>query len=1710
MQIRVLGPVEVECDGAPINLGGPQQRRLLAVLVLQRGRAVSTDRLVDAMWPDGDPPDAAGRSMRTYLSRLRNALPGTSIVTQSGGYVFDVDGAGVDVDQFDDLLREAESSLPDRALCLYDEALRLWRGDPFGEFGDEWWALPESTRLRERRTSAELERAETQMAMGHHNRAIADLERLAAERPLDERPITLLMQALVATGRQAESMQVARAFRGRLGEQTGLEPSAQLARLENTVAAGGAATAPPLGRPLRGYTLHEAIGEGAHGRVYTATQPGTERLVAVKVIRPDLADSADFVIRFEAEARLIARLEHPHIVPLYDAWREPGGAFLVFRLLGGGTLRDSIIAGGPWSLPRVAVLVEQIGGALIAAHGAGVTHRDVKASNVLLDDAGAAYLGDFGIAVADGGRPTDDAGAAAGDVRDFSRLLWEVLAGEQGPPSSLLGRIHPLPDGLDAVLRRGRDGGYDSVAELVLGFRAAVGGQEGGRSSIPSDERRAVDSARRAAARQLVISTSAGVNPYRGLRAFDEADAAAFHGREAAIDDLVTRVDACRLVTVVGASGSGKSSVVLAGLVPRLRSCGDVVVTMVPGDDPVGALRTVMTEVATLSSDESLTDVARRLGRVVLVVDQFEECWTRAPESDRHRFAVLLTAAITDHSADVRVVATVRADLLDRPLEDPMLGPHVGAGSYVLAPLSPAELDAVVVRPAARVGVTFEDGVVADLVAEAVGSAGTLPLLQFTLTELYDRRVDGLIGRRALHDVGGMAGAIGRRAEEVYASLDASRQAAARALFGRLVAPGQGAPDTRRRARLGELSPGMRSVADEFVAARLLVADRDLATREPTVELAHEALLTRWARLVDWVSDDRRWLTQLQHLSVAARAWDDAGRSDGELYRGVRLEAAIEALDEDGRTVTDVERAFVEAGRRARDADVTDARRTAKRLRRRLVVVAAALVVAVVAGAVAVVQRRDADQARASADVAASVAEQERAAAADAAASAQDAATDARIEALVGRAEALRRTQRDVAALLALEAYRLADTPRTRSSLFAMFTDDERFLDAHRLDGNRGSAGIVMPDGEAAYLIGEGGRLQPYDLDTGELGAALPATGGPEDRFPVLAASADGRLLVQASRSDASRGPTTVAVHDTTDRTTAFTPITVDGAVTSAVFLRDPDRVALTIGEEGHLIVFDAETGTELASVSGVSVPADDVVWTLEPDAGTAGRVLRRPAATNVIGDALLVGTSDGSLRVFDAATIELRQTVAAAPESLAALRPLSDGTVVTSGRLGLARIDLSTGSAEWQIRQQETCVNLTVADARGTFYCGDPYGRLHEHDLQSGNVRRTLDAQNGNTGSLWTARDGTELVSFGNFEAVVARWRLDGSGPVTRVLEPGWTPYAFNHTGAQLLIETGHITTGDYATRVLDSMTGETVARPEGLIVPAWNSAHTLLGATLGATGEIEPAEYDLDEGSLTSLGSGMPVDEALKIASNELDTGKDHALFRYREGTDNWLARFDTGTLQAGPRIPVDGLVAWAIDRAGDRIVAGTSAGVLVFDAHTGERIGAIARTDLRSVFVTVTDQLFVGSLGGELVQYDLETLRPLRSFGGSRGFVFGGAGTADGSMVAISGGDHRVVLYDVASGTEIGTPIAVPEGQQNQARLSLDGRWLALGGERVDDGSRDDHPFQIWDLDPEAWREAACRVAGRNLTREEWEAHIGDLAAYRATCSQHPVDS
>jgi DNA-binding SARP family transcriptional activator/WD40 repeat protein len=1690
MRFNVLGPLAVQRDGTPVAVGGPQQRRLLALLLVERTNPVPAGRLVEVLWPDDDAPDGAGRSVLTYVSRLRAAIGQDVIVTSAGGYRLDDSTSSCDADDFERLVSEAARALPDRAVPLYDEALALWRGPAFGEFATEWWALPESTRLAELATVARERRAEAMVIMGHADRAVPDLEKLVLDEPGRDRPVALLMQALQATGRQADALRAFQAHRALLAEHSGLTPSATLVELERSIAASDAST-PPSGTRLRGYVIHAPLGEGAFGRVYEATQPGTDRRVAIKAIRPDLADSTDFIRRFESEARLVARLEHPHIVPLYDYWREPGGAYLVLRLLRGGSARDAVVTGGAWSLRRVDRLVEEVGGALIHAHAAGVRHNDVRGANVLLDEQGAAYLTDFGIA--DTAVPDRDTGGGGedADVRSFAWLIWGLLAGEPEPGATgriptLIGRRADLPEGVDAVLRHATEpaGGFGSIAELVLAWRVALGHTDSGRRPVTSAEAAGIDSQRRAAARRLAEEAAAGRNPYRGLEAFDDVDEHLFFGRATAIEELDEVVARHDFVTVVGASGSGKSSLVRAGLIPRLRERGSLVVVVVPGDDPLRQLHDAFQQVSTeLTRDARRDDpagsraasIAVDTGHpVVVVVDQLEELWTAAPADRRGEFLRELAHLVEDGHASV--LATVRADMLDRPLQDPVIGSLVGAASYVVGPLTPAELDDAVVLPAARVGITVDDAVAAQLVAEAAARPGSLPMLQFTMTELYDRRVDGRIDTTALESLGGLGGAIGRRAEAAMTEVGSARIDAARELFGRLVAPGVGGPDTRRRARLGELSAEARAAADVFVAARLLVVDRDDQTREPTVEIAHEALVVRWARLAEWIEADRQWLLQLQQLSAAAAAWDERGRSDADLFRGARLEAAIEALDVDGRPVTDRERDFVDAGRAARDAEVVHARRTTRRLQRLLGAAAVALVLALVAGTIAIAQRRDAERS------------------ATAAAAAERAG---RIEGLVGRAESIRPTQRDVAALLAVEANRLDDNPRTRSALLGTFTDDPGLVVTHRLERSPGPdgttpplSGIVMPDGSSAFVLGDDGRIRPFDLETGEEGDPWPAMS--EDlaaSSAMLRASPDGRQLAQLSWVDGDGGLVgVIAVADVERARWRFDPIVLDTTHASATFSDDGETLYLTLDPDGELLGIDAATGERRGRLRGLPVP----------------EALRQTGAgvAVVSGGRVVVGDIAGRVRIVDGTTFEVLDELAVRPETTFSFGAADGGrSVIGTGEAGLVKIDLDSVEVAWtEIDGADTCPNIAVFDAPGLVLCGDFFGRLVTRDVATGAVRDRLDPQRGNVGTVWPADGQREVVTFGVHEATVTRWRLDGGGAITRVLAPGWWVGEVSPETTKLIVvpapaegEPADRTMPD--AKVIDLATGEDLATLGGMGVGTWVSDDEI---SVGVPDErgLEPMLFSVGTGALAPLGEHIEgVPEVF-----EGSPGKEAALLVSFDGTRSRVeVRANDGT--RGAVLDVEGFPLVAVSRTGHRIALGDELGVAVHDGFSGELLGTIDTPSLRVPYITVADQLFLASRSGELTLHDLETLEPVRTYGGSRGHVQGLKGTADGSLIAVKGGDRFVTLYDVESGLALGSPMLIPDTEVDTIpALAIDGTVLAYGGGR-------DGGIKVWDLRVDRWQEAACEIAGRNLTRDEWRTHVGELADHRATCPQFP---
>jgi basic membrane lipoprotein Med (substrate-binding protein (PBP1-ABC) superfamily)/DNA-binding SARP family transcriptional activator len=407
-------------------------------------------------------------------------------------------------------------------------------------------------------------------------------------------------------------------------------------------------------------------------------------------------------------------------------------------------------------------------------------------------------------------------------------------------------------------------------------------------------------------------------NPFKGLRAFTEADEADFHGREELVEDLcATLRGGAPLVALVGPSGCGKSSVAAAGLVPALRA-GAVegserwrIASMVPGVDPARELHVALASAADRSPDET----------VLLLIDHLEELFTLVDDRVAEAFLRELTRAVQDGAGRVRAVVLLRADFYDRPLLHPDFAALFTANVLSVLPLEAPQLEAAVSGPAHRVGVHVEPALLAELVADATGQPGALPLFQYTLTELFDQREGGTISLAAYRRLGGLHGALSRRAEAIYAALTADQQFIAEQVLLRLVTPGEGTRDVRRRATARELTAldldpvDTADVLDRFGRHRLLTFDRDPVSGEATVEVAHEALLEAWSRMRGWIDDHRADLRQLEKLTAAVTEWVASGREDGELLTGSRLERYDAWSERTTLRLTDDARAFLETSR---------------------------------------------------------------------------------------------------------------------------------------------------------------------------------------------------------------------------------------------------------------------------------------------------------------------------------------------------------------------------------------------------------------------------------------------------------------------------------------------------------------------------------------------------------------------------------------------------------------------------------------------------------------------------------------------------------------------------------------------------------------------------------------------------------------------------
>ncbi|MGL4257737.1 MAG: BTAD domain-containing putative transcriptional regulator, partial [Microbacterium sp.] len=810
-----------------------------------------------------------------------------------------------------------------------------------------------------------------------------------------------------------------------------------------------------------------------------------------------------------------------------------------------------------------------------------------------------------------------------------------------------------------------------------------------------------------------VLWEVSGDCPYPGLEAFGPEDADLFFGRESEIDSLLQRIAPGGIVTIAGPSGSGKSSLMRAGLLPRLRAGGRDIPVIRPGGSPTTELRRAMEH-----------------GARIVAIDQTEELM-QAPGGEVEPFCGLAAELLDDGGT---IVLTIRSDFLDEAAALPHVGAALGRGVFVLAPLTPEGLRAAVSEPARRSRLRLEPGLAEVVLRDAADRLTTLPYVSHALRETWVRREGATLTVQGYEDTGGIAGAIAQSAETVFRSLSPEDQAVCRSVVLRLVARDGDGTTLRRRVSSGPLleSPDRRRVVEGLVSARLIALDGD------AILIAHEAVATAWPRLDGWLEEDALGARLMTSLAASAETWDEDGRPDDALLRGARLRAIVEWRDAEDPDLTAQEAAYLElsAGQEEDEKHELERRHAAerkqnRRLRWALGGAATLLVTALVLGGVAAFRGSEA----------------------------QTAAAEARIEAITARAALLRTTDRDMAALVAAEAYRLwPDDLRTRSALMGSVVDAAGFLGVTPIPGATERLGMwPIPGTRTVAVVRDMVNLEVRDYRTGELIRTLADDIPRPDQSirPWVRVSADGStigILHHYGRQEGEADSELMLFYDPVTGRPVGEPVRVENTLAEGVSL-SPDGRWATWASQGEVVVVERDTGSVRRK------PLIEPVATSERSVGTS----------SFGPDGLLyAGMADGTLRTLDPRTLADTRVIRSRPGFVeGGIAVTEAGSIFAIGLEGAAAFD-ADGEALWDrtFERYWECSRIAASSVANLAVCGDEAGLVQQWDLTTGELAaEPFEYQNSAAGDLAFVEGDDELLLLSAIAPIIGRLATDGSG---------------------------------------------------------------------------------------------------------------------------------------------------------------------------------------------------------------------------------------------------------------------------------------------------------------------------------------------------------
>ncbi|WP_030940431.1 helix-turn-helix domain-containing protein [Streptomyces sp. NRRL S-646] len=1140
--------------------------------------------------------------------------------------------------------------------------------------------------------------------------------------------------------------------------------------------------------------------------------------------------------------------------------------------------------------------------------------------------------------------------------------------------------------------------------------------------------------------------------PYRGLARFEPDDRELFFGRDRLIDELSELGSGSPFAVVFGASGSGKSSLLRAGLIPLLRERiakqgrSAVLRILTPGARPA----TTYGHLLTPEADEPESWV---------VVDQFEEVFTLCRErAERDRFLDLLLAA-RDPGSRLRVLIAVRSDFYARCAEHPRLAEALHGSGLLVRPMTADELREAVVGPAQAAGLIVERTLTARIVEDVLDEPGGLPMLSHALLETWRRRKGRMLTLAAYEAAGGVRGAIAASAEEAYGELSPAQAHAARHLLLRMVEPGQGNADTRRPLGWEEMAgwedPEVRAVAGRLTRARLLTTDDD------GVQLAHEALITCWPRLREWIDADRERLRHHRQLTDAARTWLEHDRDPGTLYRGTRLARAEELFAGEDRGydgLTSEETAFLVTAAEQRAAEERAATRARRRSRTLTASLCAVLVVALVVGLTALRLRQDSEK--------------------------QTTDTAARRVAAV--ADALRTTDPRTAMLLGVAAWRTSELPESRRALLGALAQPE--LD-NFTDPAPGDEPTRILDSSGRTLLSLGDTTwRTWDVDTHRRIAS-----GSVPHGTLLGAGPGGRVLVIQTARQTQR------LWDTRTKRWIGDPLPFEDTVSFGASGRNylvtsmfGDRAGLYSSTDGHLVFRTPSAGSgELAAAAA----DDDRLLAVCPHGrapqvwDTSARSVRTGAWTSARGvcdgDRTLFGLTGGRLLALTGGRVRVWDTTSgrkladvAHPGVLSAVVSADGSFLATGGGQEISVWRLSKGGAPVfrHSLDNESLSGLAWDSSRPLLRYLEG-GTVHTLDLTTTLNRAWRKSP---LAGVRLSPDGRTLATAERVgDRYVFQLRNTRDGRLLRTLPPP----------SRSFFRPGNRTVPGEVTEPLLSFSPDGGMVAYGVSAP-WDTAPQRVTVWDVAGGHAKTT-VDLATASTTStdaiaLGPGGRTLLTARLTEdgyfNETwDTTRQRRTALLpgpggripavsRDGgllvTDNRVVR--AGRSHVQDLVQHDGIEEIAFAPDGSRMAAGDETGrVAIWDGDLRHRAGI-----LRNVFPAPADP----SSGSA------EAIKAL-------------AFSPDGSTLAVGGDAGTVQLWDIATQQPLGPPLPTHGESIDTLAFSPDSSMLYAGGEHV--------PLQRYVVDPDRAVSLVCARAGNTeLTRAQWRTYVPDRP-YRRIC-------